>query len=105
MSVHFIARFQPRPGTEGAFREALLRVGAASRAEAGCLAFHAFESLREPCEFGIHSEWLDEEAFELHAQMPHTLHFLEAAEALLPHPVQGLRAREIGTDMGAGTPG
>lgn len=96
MSFHFIVRFRAHPGSEKAFREELLRVVPPSRAEPGCLSIHAFESLREPAEFAIHSEWSDEAAFELHAQMPHTLQFVEAAQKLLTHPIQGLRSREIG---------
>ena len=78
------------------FREELLRVVEASRAEAGCLAIHAFESLEKPLAFAIHSEWVDEAAFDFHAELPHTVRFLHAAEELLTHPVQGLRSREIG---------
>ena len=37
------------------FREELLRVVEASRAEAGCLAIRAFESLEKPLAFAIHS--------------------------------------------------
>ena len=100
--MHFVVRFQPRAGQAEAFRAALLAVIAPSRAEAGCLAFYAFESLREPVEFGIHSEWLDEAAFERHAQAPHTVRFIEVAEQLLTHPVQGLRSRVVGGGPGAG---
>jgi quinol monooxygenase YgiN len=78
------------------FREELLRVLDPTRAEIGCLTIRAFESLREPLVFAIHSEWVDEAAFELHTRLPHTVRFLEAARELLTHPVQGLRAREIG---------
>jgi quinol monooxygenase YgiN len=84
------------------FREELLRVNEPSRAEIGCLAVRVFESLREPFVFAIHSEWVDEAAFELHAQLPHTVRFLRAAEELLTHPVQGLRTRQIGGGAGAG---
>ena len=68
--------------------------------EPGCLAIHAFEWLREPFVFAIHSEWMDEAAFELHAQLPHTVRFLGAAKELLTHPEQGLRSREIGGGAG-----
>ena len=95
MSMHFIVRLEPRPGKAKDFREELLRVVEPSRAEAGCLGIHVFESLREPFEYAIHSEWADEAAFELHARLPHTVRFLEAAKELLTHPVEGLRAREI----------
>jgi quinol monooxygenase YgiN len=102
MSVHFFVRFEPRPGKEMDFRLELLRVTEASRAEIGCVGICAFESLREPFQFAIHSEWADEAAFERHAQLPHTIRFLRAAEDLLTHPVQGLRSRQIGGGAGAG---
>jgi len=102
LSFHFIVRFEPRPGKEREVREELLRVNEPSRAEIGCLAIRVFESLREPFVFAIHSEWADEAAFELHAQLPHTVRFVEAVEKLLTHPVHGLRAREIGGGAGAG---
>ncbi len=95
MSVHFIVRLVPRSGAVAEFRDELFRVVPPSRAEPGCLSIHAFESLREPPEFAIHSEWADEPAFERHAQMPYTVRFVEAAEQLLTHPIQGLRSREI----------
>ena len=87
------------------FRGELLRVVDPTRAEIGCLAIHAFESLREPFVFAIHSEWADESAFELHAQLPHTVRFLEAAKKCLTHPVHGLRLLEIGGGAGAGAAG
>jgi len=96
LSVHFFVRFEPLPGKEIKFREELLRVIEPTRAEIGCVAIHIFESLREPFVFAIHSEWVDEAAFELHARLPHTVRFLRAAEELLTHSVEGLRSREIG---------
>jgi quinol monooxygenase YgiN len=101
LSFHFIVRFQPLPGKEAAFRDELLRVNEPSRAEIGCLSIDVFESLRKPSMFAIHSEWVDEASFELHATLPHTMRFLAAAETLLTHPVQGLRLRHIGGGTGA----
>jgi len=95
MSMHFFVRFEPLPGKEEAFRAAMLANLAPTRAEAGCLSIRMFESIREPRMFAISSEWVDEAAFELHAQLPHTVRFLKTAEPLLPHPVLGLRVREI----------
>jgi len=54
--------------------------------------------------FAIHSVWVDEAAFELHAQLPHTVRFLGSAEKLLTHPVQGLRLRQIGEERGPARP-
>ncbi len=105
MSVHFIVRFEPQPRTAPEFRDELFRVIEPSRAEPGCLAIQAFESLRGQPVFAIHSEWTDEAAFERHAQLPHTVRFLAVAERLLTHPVQGLRARQIAGGAGAGAGG
>ncbi len=102
MSVHFIVRFEPVPGKAAEFREELRRVAGPTRTERGCLGFRAFESLREPFVFAVHSEWADEAAFDLHVQLPHTVKFLEAVEKLLTHAVQGVRAREIASGAGAG---
>jgi quinol monooxygenase YgiN len=81
LSVHFFVRFEFRSGREKEFREELLRVVPPTQAEIGCLAIHVFESLREPFTFAIPSEWVDEAAFGRHAQLPHTVRFLQAAEA------------------------
>lgn len=102
MSMHFFVRFEPKPGKLAEFRRELLRVIEGARTEAGCVAIHAFETPREPQVFAIHSEWVDEAAFEKHAEMPHTVRFLEAANELLTHPVQGLRTHHIGGGAGAG---
>ena len=64
MSMHLFVRFEPIPGREREFREELLRVVEPTRAESGCLAIGAFESIREALVFAIHSEWVDEAAFE-----------------------------------------
>ena len=99
MSFHFLVRFEPQPGKKMEFRSELLRVVEPTRAEMGCVA------IRQPFGFAIHSEWVDEAAFELHTQLPHTVRFLGAADKLLTHPVQGLRSREIGGGTGAGGAG
>lgn len=101
--MHCFVRFEPLPGKGAEFRGELLRVVEASRTEPGCLAIRAFASLREPSIFEIHSEWVDEAAFELHARLPHTVRFLAAAKNLLSHPVEGLRTSQIGGGAGAVT--
>jgi quinol monooxygenase YgiN len=93
--MHFFVRLEPHPGKAAEFREEMLRVIEITRIEKDCIAIHAYESLREPDVFAIYSEWTDEAAFELHARLPHTVRFLEAADKLLTHPVEGLRTREI----------
>jgi quinol monooxygenase YgiN len=97
-------RFEPKPGKADQFREELLRVNGPSREEPGCVSLNVYESVREPITFAVHSEWVDEAAFELHATLPHTVRFLEVAETLLTHPVKAWRMRQIGGGRGAGVP-
>lgn len=102
MPFHFLVRFDPPPGKATEFRKELLRVIAPTRAEIGCVGIEVFESVREPFAFAIHSTWVDEKAFDFHAQLPHTVRFVAAAEELLGRPVEGLRSRQIGGGPGAG---
>jgi quinol monooxygenase YgiN len=101
--VSFFAsvRFEPKPGMAGAFRKELLRVNGPSREEAGCIAIHVYESVREPLVFAVHSEWIDEAEFNLHATLPHTVCFLDAVAPLLTHPVKGWRMKRIAGGAGA----
>jgi quinol monooxygenase YgiN len=102
MSFHAIVHFEPRPGKADEFRDALLRVNAPSREEPGCISLNVYESVRGPITFAVHSEWVDEAAFELHAQLPHTVAFLEHARTLVTHEVLAQRLRQIGGGRGAG---
>lgn len=94
MPVYFFAQFKPLADSAEEFRDELLRVVQSTGAEAGCRSIRVFESLRQPVEFAIHSEWEDEAAVELHTRRLHTA-IPAAAEHLLDHPVQGMLAREI----------
>ncbi|HEV2439717.1 MAG TPA: putative quinol monooxygenase [bacterium] len=102
MSFHFLIRFDPPAAAAAEFREELRRVAGPTRAEAACLGYLAFESVRAPAAFAVHSEWVDEAAFEAHSRLPHTIRFVAAAERLLGRPVQGLRARPLAGGPGGG---
>jgi quinol monooxygenase YgiN len=95
MPIHFIVRLQPKPGNEQAVLEELRKVMGPTRAEPGCVAMRAFTSVREPREFGIHSEWADIAAFKTHGALPHTKQFVETVEPLLTHPLRGLLSAEL----------
>ena len=92
MELYIFARFHAREGQEGAIAEALREVVVPSREEEGCVSVHAFRSLRDPQLFYIHSHWKNEAAFDLHAQLPHTVRFLERVERLIDHPLDVTRA-------------
>jgi quinol monooxygenase YgiN len=96
MELFIFARFHAVEGNENGVAEALHRVVGPSREEAGCLSIHAFRSIRDPGLFYIHSRWTNEEAFDLHATLPHTVRFIERVAPLIDHPLDVTRAELIG---------
>ena len=96
MELFIFARFHARPGSEGAVSAALRDVLAPTREEPGCLGIHAFRSVRDARLFYIHSWWTDEDAFEAHGTLPHTVRFIERVEPLIDHPLDVTRAELIG---------
>ena len=96
MALFIFARLHARAGNENAVTEALSDVLGPSREEAGCLSIHAFRSTRDARLFYIHSRWTNEEAFENHARLPHTVRFIERVEPLIDHPLDVTRAELIG---------
>jgi quinol monooxygenase YgiN len=95
MELYIFARFHARPGRDDFLEGALLEVVPQTREEAGCLSIHAFRSIRDPQLFYVHSRWKDEAAFENHASLPHTIHFLERVDPLIDHPLDVTRAEQI----------
>lgn len=95
MELFIFARLHARPGRETPIAEALDEVLAPTRQEPGCLAANAFRALRDPQLFFIHSRWRDEAAFERHAGLPHTVHFLERVEPLIDHAIDIVRTELI----------
>ncbi len=96
MEQFVFVRLHARAGQENAVEEALREVTGPSREEPGCLSFHIFRSMRDPCLFYIHSRWVDEAAFQVHADLPHTLQFLHRVDALLDQPRDVTRTQLIG---------
>jgi quinol monooxygenase YgiN len=96
MELFFFAKFSVRRECEPAAEQALRNVLAPSRAEPGCLDIHAYRSTTDPRLFYIHSHWIDESAFDLHARLPHTVHFIEQMESLIDHPFDMTRTELIG---------
>ncbi len=92
MELFIFVRFHARPGSERAVEKALHNVVAPSREEAGCLSIHAFRSARDARLFYIHSRWVNEAAFDLHAGLPHTVRFIEEVQPLIDHPLDITRA-------------
>jgi quinol monooxygenase YgiN len=91
VELYGFVRLHAREGEENAVMEALHEVVGASREEAGCLSMHTFRSVRDPRLFYIHSRWVDEQAFQKHSGLPHTVRFLKRTEAMLDQALEATR--------------
>ena len=96
MPIHAFVRFEPQPGKQQELREELELLLEPTRAEPGCMRIHLYEALRDPLVFYIHSEWVDEAAFDAHRKLPHMTRFLGHMGGLTTHPVKGIRTKQIG---------
>ena len=96
MELYIFARFHARAGNEEAVADALRDVLAPSRKEPGCLDIHAFRSIQDRQLFHIHSRWKDEAAFDAHADLPHTVRFVERVSPLIDHAWDLARSEQIG---------
>lgn len=95
MEQYVFVKLHARQGEESAVEEALREVTGPSRQEAGCLSFQTFRSMRDPRLFFIHSRWVDSDAFQKHAELAHTVRFLERVDALLDKPRDVTRTEMI----------
>ena len=86
MEQDVFVRLHAMEGEESAVEQALRDVAGPSREENGCLSFHLFRSMRDRRLFYIHSRWMDEAAFQTHAELPHTVRFLKRLDMLLDQP-------------------
>src|SRR5271168_4253665 len=95
MELFIFARFYAREGQQAAVAEALREVSGPTQAEEGCLFQNAYHSIRDPRLFYVHSRWRDEEAFDLHAKLPHTVRFVEKVQTLIDHPLDVNRTHPL----------
>jgi quinol monooxygenase YgiN len=96
MELFVFGRFYVKEGKEKEYEEALGEVLEASQKEEGCLEIHGYRSLRDRRLYYIHSKWKDEEAFDLHARLAHTVNYLERARELIEHELDVARTERIG---------
>jgi quinol monooxygenase YgiN len=95
MELFIFGRFHAQPGAEAAVEQALRTVIAPTRSEPGCLSIHAYRAARDPRLFYIHSRWTDEAAFDAHANLPHTVRFVDQVQGLIDHPLDVTRATRL----------
>ena len=91
MKISIFARLHAFAGREGDVERAAREFIAATREEPGCLDIHLYRSTQDKRLFYIHSQCLDEAAFERHLEMPHTSKFIERVSTLIDHPLEPVR--------------
>jgi quinol monooxygenase YgiN len=95
MELFVFARFHALPGLEGAVEAAIREVVPSTQREPGCLNIHAFRSTRDVRLFYIHSSWRDGAAFDVHADLPHTVRFLAQVKPLIDHELDITRSTRL----------
>ena len=95
MELDTIVRFHAKEGREDAVAEVMREASEPVRAEAGCVFIGYYRSTRDPRLFYIHSRWKDEASFEVHAELPHTVRFIERMEPLIDHDLKVERTRQF----------
>jgi quinol monooxygenase YgiN len=95
MELFIFARFHAAEGNEAALAALLRDAAGRTRVEPGCLAIAAYRSLRDTRLFFIHSRWVDEAAFQTHADLAVTIGFAEAAQKLIDHPLDVTRTTAL----------
>jgi quinol monooxygenase YgiN len=92
MELFIVDRCHARDGQQDTVMAALRDVIPPTR----CRAVEAYRSTHDPLLFYIHSRWADEAAFDRHAELPHTVRFLERVQPLIDRPLNVTRSRPIG---------
>ena len=95
MELFIFARFHVGDGKEAEASAVLRDQFKHVRDEAGCLAIDVFASLRDPHLFYLHSRWIDEAAFNRHAELPRTIQFVKRMENLIDHPFEATRSSRL----------
>jgi len=95
MDLYIFARFHAASGQSDAVAAALAQVASPTREEPGCLDYRVFRSALDPGLFFVQSRWIDEAAFNRHADLPHTVTFISTVEKLIDHPLDITRSHRI----------
>jgi len=95
MELTIFARLYALEGQEQAVIAAMRRVAGPTREEPGCLELHYYRSIQDPRLFHICSRWIDEAAFNRHAELPHTVRFVEEVEKVIDTPLRVARTRPL----------
>ena len=77
--IYVIATLTIKPGSLDALREPAATCIAATRKEAGCIAYELYESLEDPTRLVFVEKWETREALTEHSKQPHLAAWREAS--------------------------
>jgi (4S)-4-hydroxy-5-phosphonooxypentane-2,3-dione isomerase len=93
-----IARYQVQTGTGDLVATTLAKHVAATRTEPGCLQFVAYRSRKDPEQFVLYEQYINDEALEAHRQTPHFRSYVEGTIVPLLSDRQADRYDELEPD-------
>ena len=94
-TLFVFVRLHAAAGNETTVLDAVRAVVSASRVEPGCISIDGFRSCHDDRLFVIHSVWRNADAFEDHAQFPHTKDFIDCVDRLVDEPRQVTRTSRL----------
>jgi len=59
------------------------------------LRIHLCEAIRAPLTLSVHSEWVDEAAFDAHSRFPDMQRFFTLVPSLITHPIRAIRTHQM----------
>lgn len=83
MSIHVVAVFSVKEGTEATAALALARLIGPTREEEGSLDYAVHRDLDDPSVFATVEHWASRDAFEEHVASPHLVECVEVMRDLL----------------------
>ncbi len=89
------ARFRALQGKEVEVAAELRAAATRVAVEPGCRFIQVYCSLRDARLFWLHSRWSDEAAFNVHAELPATVGFIDRMRVLIDHPLDVTRAQVL----------
>jgi len=86
MEITIFARFHAMEGKEESLETELRGAVTRVRSEPGCKGIEVYRSVRDTRLFWLHSRWVDEAAFDKHAELSETNAFVDRVQRLIDHP-------------------
>lgn len=77
-SIQKLVRLTAKPDRQRELRTALQILESATRTEPGCVEFTLLQSISNDALFVLLEHFVDQEAFNVHMQLPHTRAFFDA---------------------------